>query len=286
MYSVSLQETSVQLKRITCTSACIGSSCTSTVSGGQGAKGGKGGFNERLRLKHWHYKVVWEVTTCSSDTCSALHRVTEGAVACAIWGLDREIVNCSTIKALDGASVVCAVTVQHVSIPRLGTAVVVSRVFSGCPWQRCRLILTVEDNGDSTWLARTWMEEKKILLCWRENDSLIMGLLNVCQYITFCMNTITCMQCCILTGFAGAVLVAGSYKYCVLLVTVEAWYTAVTGRGVASVHVSIYTQSDNVVGFSNRRGSPGHQCTVVPTGGVNHHIPRWTGLWIEEINLY
>lgn len=71
----------------------------------------------------------------------------------------------------------------------------------------------------------------------------------------------------------------GGHKHRVLLVTVELGYAAVTGGGgVARMRVSICSRSDDVVGFSNRRGGPGYQGTAVLTGGVHRHASGWTGL--------
>lgn len=54
----------------------------------------RGGFNVFYYLNANITKTLslWKVYTCST-----LHWVTEGAVACPIWGVDREIVSCSTI---------------------------------------------------------------------------------------------------------------------------------------------------------------------------------------------
>lgn len=48
------------------------------------------------------------------------------------------------------------------------------------------------------------------------------------------------------------------------------------------MHVSVVTRSDDMVGFSNRRGAPGHQRTVFLTGSVNHHVRGWTWLCEER----
>lgn len=47
------------------------------------------------------------------------------------------------------------------------------------------------------------------------------------------------------------------------------------------MHVSVVTRSDDMVGFSNRRGAPGHQ-PVFLTGSVNHHVRGWTWLCEER----
>ena len=74
----------------------------------------------------------------------------------------------------------------------------------------------------------------------------------------------------------------GSHSHCVLLVTVDLRYAAVTGGGVASMFVSICSHSHNVVGVSDRRGNPGHENTVVFTGSVHHHTSGLTGLCDKE----
>lgn len=41
------------------------------------------------------------------------------------------------------------------------------------------------------------------------------------MYMLVHIKTNTCVECGVLTGLAGAVLVAGGHKHCVLLLTVE-----------------------------------------------------------------
>lgn len=47
------------------------------------------------------------------------------------------------------------------------------------------------------------------------------------------------------------------------------------------MHVSVSSHSNSMVGFSNRRGAPGHQRTVVLTGDVDHQVCRRTRLCEE-----
>lgn len=63
---------------------------------------------------------------------------------------------------------------------------------------------------------------------------------------------------------------ARRHRDCILAVTVERRQAAVVGGAVASVHVSVFARSDNLVGFSNRRGAPGHHC--IATGGGDRHV--------------
>lgn len=215
----------------------------------------------------------------SSCTCSTLHWVTDGAVACPIWGLNSEIVKCSTIKALDGAAGIYAFTVQHVSIFGLGTAIVVHSVISGSPWQQCGLIITVWNNWETIWLAGTWTEKKDMIKLLKQiSFGHIWSTYECTQVFSIYIKTTTCVKCSVLTGFAGAVLVAGSHRYVILLATVELRYAAVTGGGVAC-YMSICAHCDHMICFSYKRGAPGHQCTVVRTGWPNHHhVTGWTRL--------
>lgn len=155
MYSVSLQVTCVQLKRITWISICIGISSIWTVSGGQGTEGETGCSDMIQWLPQSCYIFAY-----SSYTCCTLNWVTEGTVACPIWGLDGKIVDCSTIKTLDSAGGICAVTVQLVSIVCLSTAIVIYSIISACPWEQRRLIGTVERNWETLWLTGTWTDRK------------------------------------------------------------------------------------------------------------------------------
>lgn len=79
-------------------------------------------------------------------------------------------------------------------------------------------------------------------------------------------------------GLAGAILVTGRHRDRVLLITAEVCHAAVAGGGVARMLQSVHTHSHDLVGFSNRRGAPGHQGAVVLAGGVGRHVSGWTRL--------
>lgn len=102
-----------------------------------------------------------------------------------------------------------------------------------------------------------------------------LNLRNVAAAFSF---TGTCVDCCTLTGLAGAVLVTGYHRYCVLLVTVQVRHAAVAEGGVAGVFMPVCTHGNHVVGFGNGRGGPGHQSAAIFAGDVHNHILRSTGL--------
>lgn len=113
-----------------------------------------------------------------------------------------------------------------------------------------------------------------------EDELIMLGEGNNCALCPSMVpsGTDTCGDGYIFTGLAGAVFMTGLDKHVVLLLAVELWHAAATSRGVARVHVSIVSNSNNMVGFSHRRGAPGHPRTGVPAGSVNHHSSGWTWL--------
>lgn len=174
-------------------------------------------------------------------------------------------------------------TVEHVSIFSLGTAIEVHSSISGRPWQQGRLIVTVVCNWETIRLAGTWADRK-----WWKLLKQKLVVFSSCTYTHWyspCLQyrrTSTCGDGDIYAGLAGAVLMAGLDIHCILLLTVELRHAAVTEGGVASMHIFVFTHSDNMIGFSNRRGAPRHQRTVFLAGSVNHHVRGWTGLCEER----
>ena len=59
-------------------------------------------------------------------------------------GLNREVVEAATLQAQDGAGRVRAVTVEHVTVGSLGTAVVLHSALADIPGQRSRAGFTLE----------------------------------------------------------------------------------------------------------------------------------------------
>lgn len=86
-------------------------------------------------------------------TFSRRQKWTKRGVTDTVKGFNREIENVATFQALEGAGRDIAVTVEHISIYRLGLAIILHGTLTGIPGQEGRVGIAICIHCEARWLT-------------------------------------------------------------------------------------------------------------------------------------